>query len=477
MLTIWLRKPMPRLTTGGFRLSVACLAIVATATATSAPRSETLADALVTALETSPDLAANRAALRQLDENVAQARAGKRPTVDGSLSAGVDLTNTKTNRNGVFAPENDRDIDTDVTLGVTGSQNLFDFGETENAVKSALSERDGGRFDLLEVEQQVLRSAVNAYVNVLNSQERVAISQNNVRVIERELVASQDRFDVGEVTRTDVAQARSRLAQAQSDLVSNKGLLGQARKAYVRAIGVAPEALAPVPPLPDLPQSLAEAEAIAERSHPRIESVRQDIKSAEFGIEEAKAATLPSIDLGSDLAAQANRGSGRSDVFSAGADITATMPFYRGGVLRSQVRARQALEAQRRAELFDVTRDVLEEVGIAWEELTTARAVIIASRAQIEAAELAFEGVKEEANVGSRTTLDVLDAEQELLDARLSLVDARSDEYIAGYRLLAAVGVLTATHLGLAIEPYDPDEDYRAAQEIYLGWPEDDEKD
>ena len=437
-------------------------------------RAETLADALVTAIETSPELAQRRAELRAQDENVAQARGGQRPVVEGQVSTGVDLTDTETRGTG-FGAGGGTDVDTAVVGRLSGSQNLFDFGRTENRVKSQIATRDADRFNLTETEQQVLRLAVNAYVEVLRAQERVAISRNNVRVIERELTAAQDRFDVGEVTRTDVAQARARLAEAVSALRQNEGLLGQARRTYVDAIGVAPGSLAPTPPLPGLPVSLEEAEAIAERSHPRIDTVRRDIKAAEFQTDAEKSDILPTIDLSAAASAQANRGDGQADtdVFNAGADIIATFPIYNGGVRRSEVRQRQALEAQQRAVLFDTTRDVLLEVGLAWEDLRTARAVIVSSQAQIEAARIAFEGVKEEANVGSRTTLDVLDAEQEVLDARLALIDARSDEYIAGYRLLASVGMLTSRHLGLAVEPYDPEDAYQAVQEPYIGWPED----
>ncbi|MCI4661941.1 MAG: TolC family outer membrane protein [Neomegalonema sp.] len=432
-------------------------------------QAETLADALVTAVDTSPTLAASRARLRTLDELAEQARAGGRPSIAGTGSVGARSIYARRNRSSDFSHSGT----TPASIGLSGSQMLYDGGQTANAVSGAEADIDTGRFDVRQTEQNVLLEAVTSYVEVLRAQENVAISRNNVGVIGRQLSAAQDRFDVGEVTRTDVAQARARRAQSQATLQTNLGTLGQARQSYIRAVGTAPLDLAPLPPMPDLPESLEEAIAIAENQHPAIIADQNAVKSASFGVRQAIGGTLPSVDLTGDVGAAANSSTQNRDALSAEVALEASVPLYQGGALSSRVRAAQALVSQRRAELFETTRLVKEQVGVAWETLKAARATIEASQAQIRAAQVAFDGVREEAKVGSRTTLDVLDAEQELLDARFALVNARSDEYVAGYQLLAAIGLLTVEHLGLNTQNYDPAQIDQPQNGNTLGtWPE-----
>lgn len=431
-------------------------------------KAETLADALVMAMETDPNLAAARANLQALDENVAQARAGQRPTITGGASAGTVYSRRNT-------PTSNQSTRNPIDLNVTATQNLYDGGQTANAVESAYATVLGGRYDLIQVEQETLLAAVSAYVEVLRLTQNVEIAQNNVRVINEERIAARNRLEVGETTVTDVAQAEARLAEAEANLAQFRGLLGQARQTYRRAIGAPPTDLAPLPPLPTLPASLDEAQAIADRNHPQIGAARRAVDAASAAVRQAMGAKLPQVDL------SASASSGREGINSdsretdLSATLNVTVPIYQGGVLNSEVRQAQALASQRRAELQDATRLIFEDVGVAWENLMSTRATIRANREQIRAAEIAFNGVQEEAKAGARTTLDVLDAEQELLEARVALVDSISEEYIASYELLSAMGLLTASHLGLDVEPYDPDPAYQGVQGLNVGWDDDDD--
>jgi outer membrane protein len=283
-----------------------------------------------------------------------------------------------------------------------------------------------------------------------------------VRVITSQLQAARDRFEVGEVTRTDVAQARARLAAAQSNLVANEGALARSREAYIAAIGSAPEDLAPPPALPALPATLADAEGVALRTHPSVVAAQELVRVAEADVDRARAASRPTLTATAQIASSGTAQDTQTDTATVG--LQASVPLYRGGALSSQIRQAQATLDQRNAELQDAGRQVRQNVASAWANLTVARSSIEASRQQITAARVAFEGVREEARLGARTTLEVLDGEQELLNAQSNLVSAERDEYVAVYSLLAAMGLLTVQHLGLEVEQYDPVENFNRVQ-------------
>lgn len=456
---------------GGSARRVLMCGAAAAALIAAGPRAqaETFADALVMALEVNPAYDAAVASLQGLDETVALARAGMRPSVSGDVRLGGSVSSVESSVTDgrVTAPA------ASATLSVT--QSLYDGGQTANATEEALANVRAGRAALIGTEQTVLLEAVVAYVDVSRTAENVVLSENNVRVISRELDAAQDRFEVGEVTRTDVAQAKARLAESRAALSTARGVHGSARQAYLRAIGKLPEDLAPLPPLPELPASLEEAQAIAEKTHPSILSAQAAIAAASSNVREEVGGTLPSLDfVGSLSSSYADIGSNgfntSSDAVTASGEFRATIPLYAGGGLRAEVRRAQALASQERAELFDATRLILEDVGQAWENLQSAQATIVSNRESITANEIAFEGVQEEAKVGSRTTLDVLDAETALLNSRVALVDSLGDEYVAAYQLLSAMGLLTASHLGLDVIVYDPEPNLARAQEFGAGY-------
>ncbi|MEO1423987.1 MAG: TolC family outer membrane protein [Pseudomonadota bacterium] len=427
-------------------------ALALTAALSAAPVSaETLSETLIKAYEYHPSLNIARAQLRATDEGVAQARSGGRPRVSGRVQGSIQSADN------LDGPPTDTS-----SFGVDGQWRIFDGGNVSAQVSSARASVDSARANLVTTEQGILIDAVTSYGDVRRDTQFVALARNNVRVISRQLSAARDRFEVGEVTRTDVAQASARLASAQSNLVANQGALERSRQAYIAAVGEAPGELAPPPPLPDLPDTLEESEVIAMRMHPSIIGAQATVAAAEFSLDAAKAGYSPTVDLTGTVEQNASALDRSENVASAG--VLLEVPLYNGGALSSGVRSAIATVDQRKGELQDAARVVRQNLASAWSNFEVAAASITASRQEIRAARIAFEGVSEEARLGSRTTLDVLDAEQDLLDAQSNLVSAERDQYVAAYSLLQAMGLLTVDHLGLDVDSYDPEANFNAVQ-------------
>jgi len=418
-----------------------------------AVQAETLTDALVQAYNNSPTLDVARAGLRATDESVPQARAGLRPRVSATAS-----TTLATNNDRFFGGRDD--FTDSESVGVSGNWTIFDGGQTAAAVDAALANVNSQRAQLTVQEQGVLLDTVTAYLDVRRDLQFVSLAQNNVRVISRQLQAASDRFEVGEVTRTDVSQARARLAAAQTNLVSNQGALERSRDAYTAVVGLEPANLAPPPSLPDLPGSEVEALEIANANHPSLVSGRAQIRAAEFLVAQARANFRPTVELNGSVAYgnsfDVATGGGQASSRSSQIGASVVLPLYQGGALSSAVRQRVAQLEQSQAQLNDTARLVQRQVSIAWTNVRVARSQITSSRQQITAARVAFEGIVEEARLGARTTLDVLDTEQDLLNAQSNLVSSQRDEYVAGYTLLSAMGLLTVSHLGLPVDAYEP---------------------
>ncbi|MCI4663407.1 MAG: TolC family outer membrane protein [Neomegalonema sp.] len=443
--------------------ALCCAALVAGAGSAAA---ETFRGALEAALKNSPTVLAQREVLRTLDEAVAAARAGMRPTVAATASIGA----TKSH-----GPTGETDT-TPTSVGVTASQPLFDGFQTDHAIAAADASVEAGRFTLHAVEQSVLLAAVEAYVNVIKAQQNLRLARNNVAVIAKQLEATRARLSVGEVTRTDVAQAEARLAESRANLRSREGDLRSAAKEYERVVGVPPRKLARLPALPVLPKTLKEAEAIALKRNPTYLAALSAEKSAAFTVDRAKGALLPQVSLSSSATVSSTDafGSGpHAGTVAGSATVTVTVPIYSAGTLRSTIRSSAAVKRQRAHERDEARRQLLRDLGVNWESLKTARATITANIEQVEAQRIAYRGVREEARVGSRTTLDVLDAEQALLDARIALVTARADRQIAAYRVLAQLGLLTIETLGLKVKRYDPKKPYKDSQKVYADHPRD----
>ena len=414
-------------------------------------KAETLTDALIWAYQSSPLLETNRASLRSVDESVVQAYAGKRPQV--SLSG---------NATAAASSNSARDVTDTYSAALNASLVLYDGGATEAAVASARANVDAARANLVAVEQNVLLQAIAAYVDVRRDARFLSLAENNVRVITQQVEAAQDRFDVGEVTRTDVSQATARLASARSNLATNQGGLERSNQAYRVAVGRSPGNLAPPPALPKLPATLKRAQAISMQEHPSLSAARASVVAAEFDVARAQAAKKPTISLNGSIGYSINSPIYGDDNTSASISLNGNQSLFDGGQTDSLIRQAFSVLDRRKSELQNTARTVQQEVALAWSNLEVSRASIRAARQQIRAAKIAFEGVTEEAKLGARTTLDVLDAEQEVLNAESGLAASQRDEYVAAYNLVASMGLLTVDYLGLGVQKYDPNVYYQS---------------
>ena len=418
--------------------------------ASSPAQSESLADAMVMALRSSPELASNRANVKILSERAVQARAGGRTQVQGI----INVTTAFQELERFFYP---------TTLQLDVTQPLYTGGQVENATEAAEIRITAEQARQIATEQTILLNTVSSYLNVRRDQTLVSLSRNNVRVIQEQLRAARERFDVGEVTRTDVAQAEARLAAARSTLAAQQGSLQNSREAYKRVVGQYPGKLAPPPPIPDLPNNIDEAISISLSDQPNVQAARLEKVAAQSDVRTAIGALLPQVSLLGRISNTDTLGISRDSSRSATLGLQIVIPFYSGGANYSNVREAQATVEGAAATINTALRDTVQQVGVAWSDLSVARATINASQLEVRAAQIAFEGVQEEAKVGARTTLDVLDAEQELLDARGTLVSARRDQYVASYNLLFSVGKLTANHLGLEVDGVEDTSGYYAS--------------
>lgn len=421
---------------------IACAALVAPGV-----KADSLSDALASAYNTSGLLEQNQILLRAADEDVAQAMSALRPVINWSVSAqrtSVDVPVSSTTDS--------------ATARISADLTIYDGGANSFAVESQKELVLGTRQSLRGVEQDVLLRAVQAYMNVVSTQEFLALRQNNVRVITQEFRAAQDRFEVGEVTRTDVALAEARLASARSLLAAAQGDLAVAAEEYRAAIGRRPASVRGVSSAP-VSRSLGDALDFALRNHPSILQQQHSVAAAELAIRRAEAALQPSVSLNGFVSTDQDSNE------TAQVGISVGGPIYSGGALASRIRQAQLNRDAARSGLHLTMLSIEQQVTNAYARLQVARASRQASDRQITAARTAFNGVREEATLGSRTTLDVLNAEQELLDAEAARIAAQSDEVVASYTVLSAMGLLTADHLSLPVQQYDPSEYYNLVKD------------
>ncbi|MDW4549491.1 TolC family outer membrane protein [Defluviimonas sp. D31] len=409
---------------------------------------ETLADALIAAYRNSNIIEQNRAVLRAADEDVATAVSTLRPVAAWALDVGY--TNDVLNE-GLAS-----------FLGLNAQWTLFDFGRNRTGIDIAKETVLATRQSLIGAEQDVLLEAVRAYFVVRGQVENVAINENSVRVLTETLRAAQDQFDVGEVTRTDVAQAEARLAAARAGLAAAERELAVAREDYRAATGQYPGSLAAAPRGPALPRTLDDARVIAQRTHPSIRQAQFQARAADLQVTLAAAERMPTI------VGRASIGIDEDGDDASGVGVELNQTFYAGGRLSSLHRKAIAQRDAARSVLLQSSVIVVRELGTAWAEIEVANAQISAADLEIEAATIAYEGVREEAKLGARTTLDVLDAEQELLDARGNRISAEARYQIAIYALLSSMGLLTAEQLGLGVPIYDPEGYYNAVKSAPL---------
>lgn len=412
-------------------------------------QAQTLAEAMISAYTYNPAIQAKQFEVESASEFKSQARADYFPSVEAVASGGVEY-------NDISSVDETQTLNPlSVTVGV--SQLVYDWGRTGHTVDSAKAGVNNAMANLDTTEQTALIEAVRAYMDVTRDIRLVELAENNVTVLTNQLDAAKARFEVGEVTRTDVSQATARLALARSNLTIRRGQLAQSRQSYLRATGVMPTDLADPPPLPDLPDTLEDAIAIAMESDPRLQAAQFAIDASEADIKVVQADLLPRFTLDGNVTSSSEQSQEDVKRNSAAISLNMSAPIFLGGRNYSRIRQARSDANTRRAELQDTARLVREAAAVAWEQLQAAQSTIVVSEEQIRAAEVAFEGVKEETKVGFRTTLDLLDAEQELLEARTNLVSAIRDEQVAAYELLESIGLLNVEHLGLEVAAVSED--------------------
>ncbi len=407
-----------------------------------------LQDALVAAYLNSNLLEQNRALLRASDEDVAVAFSALRPQINGSATA-----NYSDQATGFGGGE----LVSSINLGL--DLLLYDGGNTRLGVEAAKETVLAARAQLVSLEQQVLLDAINAYLSVQRDTRTVSLQEGNLRLITQELRAARDRFEVGEVTRTDVAQAEARLAEARGAVAQAQGALAISRELYVATVGQKPGTLEAIGSLPALPDTVAQARKLAEQNQPSIDQAQHQISANELNAARAQAAMRPNIRLN----ATAGHNSRIDNNSSIGLQLN--VPLYQGGQLKALERRAFAQVHASRANLNQVVLQVRQSVSDSWSQLAVANAQLQTSERQISAAEVAFEGVREEARLGARTTLDVLDAEQALLDARTNRVVFETQVFAAAYQLMSSMGLLTASELRLPVQQYDPNEYFDAVKQ------------
>jgi outer membrane protein len=422
--------------------------------------SQSLDEALVRAYNANPTLNAQRAATRVTDENVPQALSGYRPTI----TATGDVTAERQVTDGNGSSTVPRGV------GIEVGQTLFDGFRTANSVRAAESGVLAARAVLANTEQNILLRGVEAYMNVLRDVALLNLQTNNVQVLDEQLRQTNDRFAVGDVTKTDVGQANARLEAAKSSMLAAKANLKSSRAVFRQIIGSEPKNLKGARPLSKLlPKSLDSALAEALEKHPAIIAALHGVDAATLQIKVAEGALYPTVSATASLTQRFEPSSQVSEVTTGTIGARISIPIFEGGLNHSKTRAAKETLSQRRIEADETKEQVRAAVVSAWGGLESASAQIEAANAQVAAAELALAGVREEAKAGQRTTLDVLNAQQEVLNAKVNLVTAQRDRVVASYSLASAVGRLSAQRLGLKVASYDAKVHYEQVRNKWIG--------
>ena len=443
-----------------YQLRLLTVALVASALVAPVPRASaaTLADALASAYSNNPQLNAARAELRATDEEVPRALSGYRPTVSANADAGVSYSDSRLGRE-TLHPRG---------VGITIEQPLFLGFRTKNSVKLAETAVLAGREALRNTEQNVLLDAVTAFMDVAEAQAIVSLRSQNLEFLREQVRAANDRLNVGEGTRTDVAQTNASLSLGLSNYAAAVATLAAANATYEMVIGKKPDTIGAVKSIDNLlPSTMESGLERARANHPSILAASMNIDIASYNVKIIEGEFLPTVTLEGDLSHRDGSSSGTTD--SASIVGRLSVPIYQAG--EPDARARQAKETlgQRRIELDLARNQVRQAVVASWSSLDAAKAQIEAADAQVSAQQLALSGIIEERNVGQRTTLDVLDSQADLLDAREAQVAARRNRVVAAYSLLASVGGLSADKLGLAVAVYNPKEHHKKVRDKWGG--------
>jgi outer membrane protein len=460
---------------GGVRVVTGAAAAVLLLASTGATPvlADTIDAALVRAYQNNPQLNAQRAQVRFTDENVPQALSGYRPRVAITASAGTQYTDTlttsgggpnnllKTGIHGVNAPR---------SVGATVSQTVFNGFQTANRTRAAEGQVSGAREGLRVLEQSVLLSAATIYMDYLRDAAIVEVQKSNVRVLEQTLKQTNDRFNVGEVTRTDVAQSEAQLAAGRTQLLTAESNLVTTKANFRRIIGNEPEALAPGSPVDRfLPGSLPGAVDLGLTENPSVTAAMYGIDVSYLQVKVSEGALLPTVTLQGSVQQSYEQTLTFYRQFGASAIAQLSVPVYQGGAEYSLIRQSKETLAQQRLNLEQVRDQTRSNVVTAWGQLVAGKAQVASAQSQVSASEIALNGVREEAKAGQRTTLDVLNAQQALVNARVALVTAQHDRVVASYAVLNAVGRLAPQVLGLKTNVYDPSVHYHQVRDSWIG--------
>jgi TolC family type I secretion outer membrane protein len=447
-----------------FACAAAACALAIGPGATGAARAQSLIEALSTTYNSNPDLLAQRAVLRQTDETLAQAVANWRPKVSLSLEYNkIEADSLPVLRGNSYFILNGR------TTLLSVTQPVFRGGKTVADTKTAQANIQAQRALLADTEQTVLLQATTSYADLVRDVGIVDVRKNNVRVLVQQLDATRERFRVGELTITDVSQAEARLEQAKADLVLAEAQVRIDQAAFQRTIGIPAGVLGDLPLVGALPASEEECVALGMDYGPRAVSAQHRITAASYGVNSAVSALLPQVNLVGFIQYQQDLQVPNDQYYQYGVRLQATVPIYQNGSEWSAIRQAKELVGQRRNELDSARRAAAQTVIGAWRNLDSARSRVTSFTAQVRANDVALNGVRQEALVGSRTTLDVLNAEQELLNSQVNLISARHDVEVNYYGVLAGIGRLTARTLGLPVEYYDEEKYYKEVGSRWIG--------
>ena len=447
----------------GTAVAVAAMIAVAGSTLVCPVSAESLQQALTSTYRTNPQLDAARATLRATDEDVARANSTYRPTINGTASSAWSRTDTQPNTTtaGEVHPRG---------YGLTIAQPIFRGFRSLSQVRVAEAGARAGRETLRNVEQSVLLLAATAYVDVVLYQAIVRLSESNVNVLANQLKATQDQFTVGEVTRTDVAQAESRLAAARSTLEGNRATLRSNRGIYERIVGNPPGQLVePREPSKAFPKSLEEATQIAARENPLIVNSLYLEQAARFSIDQIRGELLPTITLNAAYTRQWDPSRVIDETESRSVTANMTVPLYTGGDTEARIRQAKHTHVSRLQTVEQIRTEQQALVVTAWSRYLAAKAQLTAAMAQVKASQTALTGVREEYRVGQRTLLDVLNAEQELFTAQNAEVTAKHDIIVQSYTVLQTTGRFSAQEMGLGLEIYDPEVHYFEVRRKWFG--------
>jgi outer membrane protein len=434
---------------------------------------QTIESALVQAYQTNPQLNAQRASVRVTDESVPIALSGYRPRISVTASAGTQWQDTRTKQissAGRVTYTDTQGLTAPRSVGATISQTLYNGQQTANRTRAAESQVSSAREGLRVLEQSVLLAAATIYMDYLRDSAIVDVQRSNVRVLEETLRQVRDRFNVGEVTRTDVAQSEAQLAAGRTSLLSAESTLNTTRSNYRRIIGSEPGRLTPGRPVDRfLPPSLPLAVDLGLTENPNVVAAMYGIDVSHLQVKINEGALFPTLTLQGSITKSYETSPTTLQSFNTSAVAQLTVPIFQGGSEYALIRQSKETLAQQRLNLEQVRDQTRATVNQAWGQLQAAKAQMVSAQAQVTASETALNGVREEARVGQRTTLDVLNAQQALVNARTTLVTAQHDRVVASYSLLSAIGRLSPTVLALKTEVYDPRVHYHQVRDNWIG--------